>query len=71
MRKCVGALFILVAACVAASVSTASATTYYQAVPASEVSGNGALRKIKVRFAKAGERTFLAEKARLAIVGGN
>jgi DNA helicase-2/ATP-dependent DNA helicase PcrA len=36
-----------------------------------EVSGNGALRKIKVRFAKAGERTFLAEKARLAIVGGN
>jgi DNA helicase-2/ATP-dependent DNA helicase PcrA len=35
-----------------------------------EVSGNGATRKIKVRFAKAGERTFLAEKARLAIVSG-
>jgi DNA helicase II / ATP-dependent DNA helicase PcrA len=34
------------------------------------VTGNGATRKIKVRFAKAGERTFLADKARLAIVSG-
>jgi DNA helicase-2/ATP-dependent DNA helicase PcrA len=33
-----------------------------------EVSGYGALRKIKVRFASAGERTFLAAKAKLAIV---
>ncbi len=33
-----------------------------------EVSGYGALRKVKVRFGAAGERTFLAEKARLAIV---
>jgi DNA helicase-2/ATP-dependent DNA helicase PcrA len=32
------------------------------------VSGFGALRKIKVRFAAAGERTFLADKARLSIV---
>ena len=36
-----------------------------------EVSGYGALRKIKVRFARAGERTFLADKARLAIVRGS
>src|SRR5262249_46540966 len=34
-----------------------------------EVGGYGALRKVKIRFAKAGERTFLAEKARLEIVG--
>ncbi|HZU38093.1 MAG TPA: ATP-dependent DNA helicase, partial [Gemmataceae bacterium] len=33
-----------------------------------EVSGYGAMRKIKVRFSSAGERTFLAEKAKLAIV---
>jgi DNA helicase-2/ATP-dependent DNA helicase PcrA len=33
-----------------------------------EVSGYGALRKVKVRFSTAGERTFLANKAKLAIV---
>jgi DNA helicase-2/ATP-dependent DNA helicase PcrA len=33
-----------------------------------EVSGFGAQRKIKVRFKAAGERTFLADKARLAVV---
>jgi DNA helicase-2/ATP-dependent DNA helicase PcrA len=33
-----------------------------------EVSGYGALRKVKVRFASAGERTFLTEKAKLAMV---
>ena len=33
-----------------------------------ELSGYGALRKVKVRFASAGERTFLAEKAKLEIV---
>ncbi len=33
-----------------------------------DVSGYGALRKVKVRFSSAGERTFLAEKAKLAIV---
>jgi DNA helicase-2/ATP-dependent DNA helicase PcrA len=33
-----------------------------------EVSGLGALRKVKVRFAGAGERTFLADKAKLAIM---
>jgi DNA helicase-2/ATP-dependent DNA helicase PcrA len=32
------------------------------------VSGFGALRKIKVRFGSAGERTFLANKAKLTIV---
>lgn len=32
------------------------------------VYGHGALRKIKIRFAKSGERTFLADKARLNIV---
>jgi DNA helicase-2/ATP-dependent DNA helicase PcrA len=32
------------------------------------VTGYGALRKIKVRFSGAGERTFLAEKAKLAIL---
>jgi DNA helicase II / ATP-dependent DNA helicase PcrA len=36
-----------------------------------EVSGYGALRKIKVRFATAGERTFVAEKARLTVVQKN
>src|SRR5207245_6952409 len=34
-----------------------------------EVSGYGALRKIKVRFSSAGERTVLADKAKLAVVG--
>jgi DNA helicase-2/ATP-dependent DNA helicase PcrA len=33
-----------------------------------EVGGYGALRKVKVRFPSAGERTFLAQKARLTIV---
>lgn len=33
-----------------------------------DVSGYGALRKVKVRFAAHGERTFIADKARLAIV---
>ena len=33
-----------------------------------EVSGYGVLRKVKVRFSTAGERTFLANKAKLAIV---
>src|SRR5262249_56658095 len=32
------------------------------------VAGYGAQRKIKVRFRTAGERTFLAEKAKLAII---
>ena len=34
-----------------------------------EVSGYGALRKVKVRFSSAGERTFLADKAKLAVLG--
>jgi DNA helicase-2/ATP-dependent DNA helicase PcrA len=33
-----------------------------------EVSGYGAMRKVKVRFASAGERTFLVAKAKLTIV---
>jgi DNA helicase-2/ATP-dependent DNA helicase PcrA len=33
-----------------------------------EMSGYGALRKIKVRFSTYGEKTFIAEKAKLAIV---
>jgi DNA helicase-2/ATP-dependent DNA helicase PcrA len=32
------------------------------------VGGHGAMRKIKIRFKTAGERTFLADKARLVIV---
>jgi DNA helicase-2/ATP-dependent DNA helicase PcrA len=36
-----------------------------------EVSGYGALRKVKVRFPSAGERTFMAEKAKLAIVNAD
>ena len=32
------------------------------------ISGNGALRKIKIRFTTTGERTFLADKAKLSIV---
>jgi DNA helicase-2/ATP-dependent DNA helicase PcrA len=33
-----------------------------------EVSGYGAMRKVKIRFANAGERTFLVDKAKLTIV---
>jgi len=33
-----------------------------------ELSGYGALRKIKVRFNRAGEKTFIADKAKLAVV---
>jgi DNA helicase-2/ATP-dependent DNA helicase PcrA len=33
-----------------------------------EVSGYGVVRKVKIRFTKAGERTFLADKAKLDIV---
>ncbi len=33
-----------------------------------EVSGFGALRKVKVRFSGAGERTFLVDKAKLSII---
>ena len=36
-----------------------------------ELSGYGALRKVKVRFSGAGERTFLVEKAKLTIVRGS
>jgi DNA helicase-2/ATP-dependent DNA helicase PcrA len=36
-----------------------------------EVSGYGALRKVKVRFATQGERTFIADKAKLEIVRRN
>jgi DNA helicase-2/ATP-dependent DNA helicase PcrA len=32
------------------------------------VSGYGALRKVKVRFATAGERSFIADKAALEVV---
>jgi DNA helicase-2/ATP-dependent DNA helicase PcrA len=32
------------------------------------VSGHGALRKLKIRFSTSGERTFVADKARLVIV---
>jgi DNA helicase-2/ATP-dependent DNA helicase PcrA len=35
------------------------------------VSGNGAMRKVKIRFPTAGERTFLVDKARLTIVQRN
>jgi DNA helicase-2/ATP-dependent DNA helicase PcrA len=35
-----------------------------------EASGYGALRKVKVRFPAAGEHTFMAAKAKLAIVHG-
>jgi DNA helicase-2/ATP-dependent DNA helicase PcrA len=34
-----------------------------------DVGGYGALKKVKVRFSKEGERTFLVEKAKLEIVG--
>ena len=33
-----------------------------------EVSGHGALRKVKIRFASAGERTFIADKVTLEIL---
>jgi DNA helicase-2/ATP-dependent DNA helicase PcrA len=33
-----------------------------------DVSGYGAMRKVKIRFATAGERTFLVEKAKLTIL---
>jgi len=33
-----------------------------------EISGNGALRKIKIRFSQSGIRTFIADKARLTVV---
>ena len=34
------------------------------------VTGHGAARKIKIRFARAGERTFIADKVKLAVVQG-
>jgi DNA helicase-2/ATP-dependent DNA helicase PcrA len=34
------------------------------------IEGYGALRKVKVRFRTAGERTFIVDKARLTIVRG-
>jgi DNA helicase-2/ATP-dependent DNA helicase PcrA len=34
-----------------------------------EVSGHGALRRVKVRFATAGERSFIADKAALEVLG--
>jgi DNA helicase-2/ATP-dependent DNA helicase PcrA len=34
-----------------------------------EVSGHGALRKVKIRFRTAGERSFIADKVKLEIVG--
>jgi DNA helicase-2/ATP-dependent DNA helicase PcrA len=33
-----------------------------------DVSGYGAMRKVKIRFARAGERTFLVSKAKLTVV---
>jgi DNA helicase-2/ATP-dependent DNA helicase PcrA len=33
-----------------------------------EISGNGALKKIKIRFSQAGIRTFIADKAKLIVV---
>jgi DNA helicase-2/ATP-dependent DNA helicase PcrA len=33
-----------------------------------QVSGHGALRKIKIRFQTAGERSFIADKVKLEIV---
>ena len=35
---------------------------------ARDVSGYGALRKLKIRFAAAGEKTFIADKAKLKVV---
>jgi DNA helicase-2/ATP-dependent DNA helicase PcrA len=34
-----------------------------------DVSGYGALRRIKVRFASCGEKTFVADKAKFKVVG--
>jgi DNA helicase-2/ATP-dependent DNA helicase PcrA len=34
-----------------------------------EVSGHGVLRKVKIRFQRAGERSFIADKVKLEIVG--
>jgi DNA helicase-2/ATP-dependent DNA helicase PcrA len=34
-----------------------------------DVSGQGALRRVKIRFATAGERTFIADKVTLEVVG--
>jgi DNA helicase-2/ATP-dependent DNA helicase PcrA len=34
-----------------------------------EVGGHGALRKVKIRFARAGERSFIADKVKLDILG--
>jgi DNA helicase-2/ATP-dependent DNA helicase PcrA len=34
-----------------------------------DVSGQGALRRVKVRFASAGEQTFIADKVTLEIIG--
>ena len=42
----------------------------YGAGRVTEVSGYGSLRKVKVRFSRAGERTFLADKAKLEVVRG-
>ena len=33
-----------------------------------DVSGYGALRKIRIRFATAGEKTFIADKVKLKVV---
>ena len=33
-----------------------------------EVSGQGVLRRVKIRFATAGERTFIADKVNLEII---
>ena len=33
-----------------------------------EVSGDGAQRKVKIRFSSAGEKTFIADKVQLTIV---
>ncbi len=41
----------------------------YGAGKITDVSGRGALRKVKIRFAAHGERTFIADKVKLEIVG--
>ena len=33
-----------------------------------DLSGTGALRRVKIRFASAGERTFVADKVKLKVV---
>ena len=35
-----------------------------------KVTGHGAARKLKIRFTKAGERTFMGNMVKLAIVQG-